>query len=141
MVTLKSRSNLDNFEHIHYYLNSSRFWPTVVNRATNNQANQSCINTACTVPNRSACSEDAWPWRGTEECSNVGCLMELYEKILYFSCVRNWPGPIFSAAIIMIFVSCTNINEYVRNYQDCLTLTDPPLHNSSSGPLGSFKVL
>jgi hypothetical protein len=72
-------SNLDNFEHIHYYLNSSRFWPTVVNRATNNQANQSCINTACTVPNRSAGSKDGWPWRGTEECSYVGCLMELYE--------------------------------------------------------------
>jgi hypothetical protein len=43
-------------------------------------------------------------------------------KIIYFSRVRNWLGPIFSAAIIMIFVSCTNINEYVRNYQDCLTL-------------------
>jgi hypothetical protein len=43
-------------------------------------------------------------------------------KILYFSRVRNWLGPIFFAAIIMIFVSCTNINEYVRNYQDCLTL-------------------
>jgi hypothetical protein len=77
---LKS-SNLDNFEHIHYYLYSSRFWLTVVNRATNNQANQSCINTACTVPNRSACSKDAWPWRGTEECSNVGCLMELCEDV------------------------------------------------------------
>jgi hypothetical protein len=41
---LKS-SNLDNFEHIHNYLNSSRFWPTVVKRATNNQAYQS--NAAC----------------------------------------------------------------------------------------------
>jgi hypothetical protein len=58
-------SNLDNFEHIHYYLHSSRFWPTVVNRATNNQAYQSCINTACTVPNSSACSKDGWPLRGT----------------------------------------------------------------------------
>jgi hypothetical protein len=38
-LTLKP-SNLDNFEHIHYYLNSSRFWPTVVKRATNNQAYQ-----------------------------------------------------------------------------------------------------
>jgi hypothetical protein len=70
-LPLKS-SNLDNFEHIHKYLHSSRFWPTVMNRATNNQAYQSCINTACTVPNRSACSKDGWPWRGTEECSLYG---------------------------------------------------------------------
>jgi hypothetical protein len=48
--------------------------------------------------------------------------MKMCFKILYFLRVRNWIGPIFSAAIIMIFVSCTNINEYVRNYQDCLTL-------------------
>jgi hypothetical protein len=40
-------SNFDNFEGIHYYLYSSRFWPTVVKRATNNQAYQSFINTAC----------------------------------------------------------------------------------------------
>jgi hypothetical protein len=52
-----------------------------VNRATNNQAYQSCINTLCTVPNRSACSKDGWPWRGTEECSLVGCHMELYEDV------------------------------------------------------------
>jgi hypothetical protein len=30
-------------------LNSSRFWLTVVKRATNNQAYQSCINTACAI--------------------------------------------------------------------------------------------
>jgi hypothetical protein len=35
---------------------------------------------------------------------------------------RNWLEPFLSAAIIMIFVSCANFNEYVRNYQDCLTL-------------------
>jgi hypothetical protein len=51
-------------------------------------------------------------------------------KILYFSRVRNWLGPIFSAAIIMIFVSCTNINEYVRNYQDCLTLAGAKVANA-----------
>jgi hypothetical protein len=27
----------------------------------------------------------------------------------------------------MIFVSCANFNEYVRNYQDCLTLSIPTL--------------
>jgi hypothetical protein len=61
----------------------------------------------------------------------VGCLMELYEDVFqipYFSRVRNWLGPIFSAAIIMILVSCTNINEYVRNYQDCFTLGETDLH-------------
>jgi hypothetical protein len=77
------------------------------------------------VPNRSACSKDGWPWRGTEECSLYGVswnYTKMCFKILFFSRVPNWLGPIFSAAIIMIFVSCTNINEYVRNYQDCLTL-------------------
>jgi hypothetical protein len=77
------------------------------------------------VPNRSSCSKDGWPWRGTEECSLVGSLMELYEDVfqnsLYFARSKlAWA--IFCAAIIMIFVSCTNINEYVRNYQNCLTL-------------------
>jgi hypothetical protein len=54
--------------------------------------------------------------------------MELYEDLfqndLFFSRSKlAWAHPpIFSAAIIMIFVSGTNINEYVRNYQDCLTL-------------------
>jgi hypothetical protein len=49
-------------------------------------------------------------------------------KIIYFLCVQNWLGPIFSAAIIMITVSCTNINEYVQNYQDCLTLNSAALY-------------
>jgi hypothetical protein len=57
---------------------------------------------------------------------NVGCLMELYGDVLQ-SVPRsrsqfNWLGAYYSAAIIMIFVSCSNIYGYLRNYQDCLTL-------------------
>jgi hypothetical protein len=37
-VKVLKSSNLDNFEGTYKYLNSSRFWPTVVKRATNNQA-------------------------------------------------------------------------------------------------------
>jgi hypothetical protein len=61
-------------------------------------------------------------------------------KILYFSRVRNWLGPIFSAAIIMIFVSCTNINENVRNYQDCLTLVAMQYLVSSCHLLDHIKM-
>jgi hypothetical protein len=59
-------------------------------------------------------------------------------KILYFLRVRNWLGPIFSAAIIMIFVSCTNNNEYVRNYQDCLTLYSRGF--CGSGAAGAWRA-
>jgi hypothetical protein len=49
--------------------------------------------------------------------------MELYEDVLQnslLSCILCFLA--WLAAIIMIFVSCTNINEYLRNDQDCLTL-------------------
>jgi hypothetical protein len=65
-----------------------------------------------TAPREEGRAHEIITWNYTKMCF----------KILYFSRVRNWLGPIFSAAIIMIFVSCTIINEYVRNYQDCLTL-------------------
>jgi hypothetical protein len=50
-------------------------------------------------------------------------------------------GPIFSVAIIMIFVSCTNINKYVRNYQDCLTLVGSSEYRdfSNSDPFSSGR--
>jgi hypothetical protein len=67
--------------------------------------------------------------------------MKMCFKILYFSRVRNWLGPIFSVAIIMIFVSCTNINKYVRNYQDCLTLVGSSEYRdfSNSDPFSSGR--
>jgi hypothetical protein len=59
---------------------------------------------------------------------NVGCLMELYEDVLQNSLHLisqfNWLGAYCSAAIIMIFVSCSNIYGYLQNYQDCLTLDE-----------------
>jgi hypothetical protein len=59
---------------------------------------------------------------------NVGCLMEeLYEdvlqNVLHLISQFNWLGAYYSAVIIMIFVSCSNIYGYLQNYQDCLTLT------------------
>jgi hypothetical protein len=57
---------------------------------------------------------------------NVGCLMELYEDVLQnvlnLISQFNWLGAYYNAAIIMIFVSCSNIYGYLQNYQDCLTL-------------------
>jgi hypothetical protein len=53
---------------------------------------------------------------------NVGCLMELYEDVLQNSllscillCFFAIAWAYFSAAIITIFVSFTNINGYLRN--------------------------
>jgi hypothetical protein len=60
--------------------------------------------------------------------------MELYEDVLQNSLHLisqfNWLGAYCSAAIIMIFVSCSNIYGYLQNYQDCLTL-DATLHYST----------
>jgi hypothetical protein len=64
--------------------------------------------------------------RGVAQKKNVGCLMELYEDViqnsLHLISQFNWLGAYCSAAIIMIFVSCSNIYGYLQNYQDCLTL-------------------
>jgi hypothetical protein len=61
----------------------------------------------------------------------VGCLMEFYKDVLQnslLSCILlcffaiGLGRAYSSAAIIMIFVSCTNNIGYLRNYQNCLTL-------------------
>jgi hypothetical protein len=94
-----------------------------VKQATNNQAYQSCINTACA--NKIAQPVQNMVGHGVAQ-KNVGCLMELYEdvlqNVLHLISQFNWIGANYSAAIIMIFVSCSNIYGYLQNYQDCLTL-------------------
>jgi hypothetical protein len=83
------------------------------------------INTACAKSLSLFKGCNGWPGRGVAQ-KNVWCLMELYEDVLQnslLSCILLFLAwAYFSAAIIMIFVSCTNINGYLRNYQDCLTL-------------------
>jgi hypothetical protein len=44
----------------------------------------------------------------------------------------NWIGVYYSAAIIMIFVSCSNINGYFGNYTDCLILSMGVSYGSKS---------
>jgi hypothetical protein len=95
-----------------------------VNRATNNQAYVTKAVSTPHVLNRSACSMDGWPWRGSDECRVSHGIIRIcaskFSTFLYSSLFLAWAY--FSAAIIMKFVSCTNINEYLQNYQDCLTL-------------------
>jgi hypothetical protein len=67
-------SNLDHFEGIQQYLYSSRFWPTVVKRATNNQAYQRLYqHCMCLI----AQPVQRMVGRGIAQ-KNVGCLMELF---------------------------------------------------------------
>jgi hypothetical protein len=65
------------------------------------------------VLNRSACSKDGWSWHGTEECrASHGIIRRRASKFstfLYSSVFSQLAWAYFSAAIIMIFVSCTNI--------------------------------
>jgi hypothetical protein len=63
-----------------------------------------------------------------------------FSTFLYSSVFSQLAWAYFCAAIIMIFVSCTNINRYLRNYQDCLILDGLHQYSAECLIINSFQL-